>query len=474
MAGKAENSTIDSVSSKITISATSSQYVGGIVGWSSSTISSTYNNKSITGGKIVGGIVGYSNGTINNTYNTGNITGADDIAGIAGQAFVGVSNSYNSGVIKSDDTAGGIIGSSSANSTTNIIHTNLTNYGNVTGKSIGGIVGEARGFVGDTPKSVDIKNSVNQGIIGGDSLPYYAGGIVGYMGNSSLQIVSNMGKVSSLSNATYMDIGIGGIVGTAKYSNTISYAYNTAEVSSSGGIAVGGVAGYVAAYSTLKYSRNTGNVKGVNKVGGIVGRVNAIIDGLSTGLFENLEKTVSPVVIENIYNTGNISGTGKDIGGLVGVSERAKIEKGVNTGTVIGAGENIGGLIGLVDDGIRTTTQNLTTTGVVQNSKGLKKYVGAAIGRNTNNHGSHTNLRFVSNSSNTVNFAFGDNPLIGSYGTNKSNGTATSYTTSSSALSATGTITTSTAHYTFSLGSLWATNNSLVNSGRPYLKNFYW
>jgi hypothetical protein len=63
----------------------SSNYVGGIAGYSRGTISNSYSAGHVSGDEYVGGIAGMSKwGTISNSYNTGSVSGTNSVGGIAG------------------------------------------------------------------------------------------------------------------------------------------------------------------------------------------------------------------------------------------------------------------------------------------------------------------------------------------------------------------------------------------------------
>ncbi|MBR2485977.1 MAG: InlB B-repeat-containing protein, partial [Clostridia bacterium] len=96
------------------------QYVGGIAGHNSGTISNCVNRSTVPGTNYLGGIVGYNAGTINYSYFDGSVQGTSYIGGIAGYNTSAINNSYCLvvGTISGSSYVGGVVGSSSTNVTT--------------------------------------------------------------------------------------------------------------------------------------------------------------------------------------------------------------------------------------------------------------------------------------------------------------------------------------------------------------------
>ena len=125
------------------------QNIAGICGQSYGTISNCYSTGTVIGELInIGGIVGSSTslvsssyGTVSNCHNTGSIEGVQNTGGICGfnDCHQTIENCYNTGNITGDMDLGGICGENTANA----IIKNCYNTGNVTGtdKRIGGIIG---------------------------------------------------------------------------------------------------------------------------------------------------------------------------------------------------------------------------------------------------------------------------------------------------------------------------------------------
>ncbi len=96
------------------------QYVGGIAGHNSGTISNCVNHSTVPGTNYLGGIAGYNAGTINYSYFDGSVLGTSYIGGIAGYNTSAINNSYCLvvGTISGSSYVGGVVGSSSTNVTT--------------------------------------------------------------------------------------------------------------------------------------------------------------------------------------------------------------------------------------------------------------------------------------------------------------------------------------------------------------------
>ena len=192
------------------------QYVGGVVGYaSSSTVSNVYNTGSVSGtGNYVGGVVGYagSYATISNAYNTGSVSGSSDVGGVVGYASSSsatVSNVYNTGTVSGSSYVGGVVGYAYSDATIS----NAYNTGSVRGSSyVGGVVGGMN--------AATVRNVYNTGSVSGDSR---VGGVVGYVtstgNNSTITNVYNIGLVSGTGNY------VGGVVGYTTNRSDITNTY---------------------------------------------------------------------------------------------------------------------------------------------------------------------------------------------------------------------------------------------------------
>ena len=164
-----------------------SQFVGGLAGYNTGTISKAYNTGTVSGGSnsySVGGLVGANiGGTISNAYATGAVSGAPgslDIGGLVGVDSGTISNSYATGGVSGDSEIGGLVG---------------VNTGTIT-------------------------NAYAMGAASGNS---YAGGLVG-LNDGAISNVYATGAVSGGNT-------VGGLVGLNE--GTITNAYATGAVISS-------------------------------------------------------------------------------------------------------------------------------------------------------------------------------------------------------------------------------------------------
>lgn len=166
---------------------------------------------------------------------------------------------------------------------------NLTITGTVKGRNY---VGAAAGYNYGT-----IENVVNEAAI--SATGQSTGGIAGYLNKGTILSCINNGAV------------------TNPYSST------------SASCGTGGICGYAASSAVISNSANHGDVNGVNmySVGGIAGYI-------------------SSSTLENVYNTGNV--TGKRAGGLIGYSTSLTVKKAYNAGIVTTTGTYAGELIGYV------------------------------------------------------------------------------------------------------------------------------
>ncbi|MEM4605848.1 MAG: hypothetical protein QW103_02340, partial [Candidatus Pacearchaeota archaeon] len=132
---------------------------------------------------------------------------------------------------------------------------------------------------------------------------------------------------------------------------------------------VGGIAGYTGYNVSITNSYNTGNISGSgDRVGGIVGfsYVSSIYNSYNTGNISGSSKvgglvgeeldTFYASSIYNSYNTGNISGS-SNVGGIVGYFVGSSISSSYNTGNVSG-NSNVGGIAGYLDASVLSRSYN--------------------------------------------------------------------------------------------------------------------
>ena len=207
----------------------------------------------------------------------------------------------NMTITASGGSVGGILGFSDNGG--NAI-TNCHNLGNIegSGNSVGGIAGYMRNY-GDS-----VSDCSNEGTVNGKA---EVGGIVGFMCGSVSRCI-NYAEITGTGDQ------VGGIVGSAY--GTSNYAYREADIISCANVGavngaqyVGGIAGgfYVA---VVWNCYNTADITGTKYVGGIVGGDDLSMNGKLTRFKlsdrgvpqdSDLENCDS---IKNVYNTGTVNG----------------------------------------------------------------------------------------------------------------------------------------------------------------------
>ena len=196
-----------------------------------------------------------------------NITGQANVGGLVGINTAGeITNSYVTGTVSgSGNNVGGLVGFNTVLSVDAGEITNSCASVSVSGEgnSVGGLVGFS--FVSA------IENSCATGSVSGDGSSSNVGGLVGSKQSGSIENSYATGSVSGDGSSS----NIGGLVGS-KQSNNIRNSYATGSVSSSDS------------------SSNVGGLVGFN------------FDG------DN---------IENSYAIGTVTGSGSNVGGLVGLFE---------------------------------------------------------------------------------------------------------------------------------------------------------
>lgn len=288
------------------------------------------------------GFFAYTNGaTIKNTFFEGNITSiAEEIGGVAGSAYLTsvtkVTTSYEIKSSRQRSRVGGIFGKTESATISNSY--NLSKISVSSASPAGGIVGDML--------TSTITNTYNIGAITGKSTGYISGigGIVG-------QIMNNNGGKSYLTNV-----------------------YNTGVISGSGSNRTGGIFGWLRGQNLeIDNALNYGNISGESYVGGI-GAYYAIASDDSGSL-----------KIENSANTGNLSSTGLNVGGIMGNAYDIEIFNVSNSGNIKGVGR-LGGIIGTHQSDARIGSKlNLSyayNTGKVEaTAKAFENtYIGGIVG----------------------------------------------------------------------------------------------
>lgn len=300
---EASNAEFKNVSIKNTnISATNSNYVGGLIGnnWNTnidnvnvsgsikgvdriggiigrnrnSTISNSSSSVSCSGNAYIGGLAGlnYENATIENCYAIGNVTGTTMVGGLTGSNSMSskVKYSYSTGNISGNSRTGGLVGSNYTGHIENSYSTSTVTGNDRTG-----------GFVGSNNNNSNIINSYSTGYVDGDN---FTGGFTGTNDNSSIQ------NCYSTTNIEAEGWTIGGFTGSNLNNASIDSCYSTGNVA--GGSPAGGFVGRNQSGATISNSFTKSKTLGGitlngfagNITGGTIDSTNSYDNNLSTDL----------------------------------------------------------------------------------------------------------------------------------------------------------------------------------------------
>lgn len=315
-------------------------YVGGLVGQTyGGTIENVTSNVNISNGfYYIGGVVGYSNSTISDTNSEGDVEGFFAVGGLVGESNDGIFDSKASGNVTgisseywgASDSIGGLVGRTTVGSDV----TNSSFSGNVSGaNNVGGLIGDSQG---------NVSGSYATGTVSGTN---WVGGLIGYATSANIRDSWSSSQVTGNGS-------VGGLVGASFRNSTIQDSYATGLVE--GQNQVGGLVG-TAFTDDITYSTNqilnshaSGNIQGSNRLGGLVGSMGDPLLGYNTNL---------PSRLENSYALGNVTGVDNSfgIGGLVGEAfGNSSIKNSIAYGDTEG-NNNIGGLVGTLEGSIRNS-----------------------------------------------------------------------------------------------------------------------
>lgn len=346
--------------------ATGSSNIGGIIGTNNGNMYSGYNESIVSGNDKVGGIIGEnkSGKTVSNVVNATSVTGAtkgndisEYVGGLVGVNSGSVTNGRNNGTITGNEYVGGLVGN---NASKNSVLTNLVNESSaaITGERyVGGIAGSNAGTITtgneETDKTV---NLINRGTITGQQ---YVGGVAG--SNSGIITNANNDVELNVKDSTADAEFFGGIAGENTEKGIINNATNTADVNADGATYVGGIVGEND--GTLEnMAGNSGNVTGENYVGGVAGlnTNNKPLNGVEASNTGTVFATAggaggifavnnANITNSKLTNNGAVIGKGGNgTGGIFGVNSGDISESSLINevdGQVIGT-NNVGGLIG--------------------------------------------------------------------------------------------------------------------------------
>jgi hypothetical protein len=342
------NSTVDNVTVNGKINA-AGDYIGGIIGLNNkSNITNSEANIEITFASgtpdFVGGIVGFnSGGIIDGSTARGSVSGSEYVGGIVGLNTENgsVTNSTSLTTVFGSGFIGGIAGDNRETDRVNGLTTISGSKfnGAVSGfNSIGGAVGENSG---------DISGTVSSGSV--TAFNQNAGGLAGLNWSGNIENSASNANVSASQT-------VGGLVGWSDGNASISNS--AAQGNVNGDSAVGGLVGKNV--GEISNSIATGNVSestsgsGID-IGGLVGTNesanSSVTNSIATGTVTGSGKVGGLIgnsllsVISNSIATGDVNGV-TVVGGLIGISDRDAIIGSHASGDVMGSGNQIGGLIG--------------------------------------------------------------------------------------------------------------------------------
>ena len=343
-----------------------SEYVGGLAGnLMSGIIDNCYAQYTITAGNdalYFGGLVGRSTGTMINSSSQGVLTvgkGSRWVGGLTGYAGSTVNNCRTSGAIITVGTGitsyyiGGLAGefTSSAHPLDNCSSSCSITPGG-TADYVGGLVGRhTRGTVSNSFSAGAVRGNINVGgLVGGSVIPEglsgvisqcystgevhancNVGGLVGYTEHAGIIGCHSTGAVTAADSAQQ----VGGLVGGAWYSGSVTNCFSTSPVSTGVNVwSVGGLLGMASNVAVIKsYSSGPVVAGGADTrfVGGLIGSGGG---------------TMSPVT--DCYSLSSVDAgvASRWVGGLIGQTHSNGITRCFAAGAILSSGDYTGGLIG--------------------------------------------------------------------------------------------------------------------------------
>lgn len=344
----------------ITINASTSTRVGGLVGYSS---------------RNSGDLVGFTNCSVSGA----SITGANETGGFAG--FIGNPNITNcsfSGEVTGVDTVGGGFGKIEVGANITIYNEefNLETTVTGTGRNLGAIAGSSgAGFDGFTIDSSNI--TFNTSITS-----EYVGGVVGYVNPNGTATITNCTVTIPITGYNY----VGGIAGGTSSANVnLIIAYCDVNTTITGNNYIGGIIGRSDLYgasSEVSYCTVKGAINGSgSNIGGIAGFSARKLSNLSVDTDLTINASETSDYVGGIVGYGNRAPyfenctcatpiTGRDfvggiMGGRSGLNENLTMVS-CNTDTTITGRNHVGGIIGLHDvHGSGSSISDCTVKGTI-------------------------------------------------------------------------------------------------------------
>lgn len=339
-------------------------YVGGFVGWGDIdkdlNITDCNMESYVRGDKYVGGFVGIAKNigilrlTGTNNIRNKNIAGNMSVGGIVGKiddCKMNINGPTNilfghNGITANKMYAGGVAGEAYDTQ----IYVSFVKYNEALTVSsdfcAGGIVGYLSNstllsnnyltYVSGAKRAIPKKDQFDADFNGNVTGRNRIGGAVGFATNSNIKYISVRANVAGTDS-------IGGIVGAAELTTTTHLIEQcTFDGTVKGNKDIGGICGKFTKDGRIDSSVNYGKIEGNENVGGIAGAAN----------YHDITQTRT--FFYACVNTGNVSGT-TDVGGVVGYLHGSNgsdyyihVESCANYGNINGNKSTTGGIVGLI------------------------------------------------------------------------------------------------------------------------------
>ncbi|MCL1605517.1 hypothetical protein M3079_05920 [Phascolarctobacterium sp. ET69] len=262
----------------------------------------------------------------------------------------------------------------------------IVTFGNtVTSKgNAGGIVGvnnsgnfsknETTGSTNDGVLTNGIYDVESTGSVIAGSSSAIAGGLVGKNDGGLANSFSDSAVTVDTNVTSGTSVGLGGVVGVNTEKGNVQYV-DSLGVTNGGATGSSNIGGIIGTNNGNMYSGyNESIVSGKDNVGGIIGENDG---GINYTVEEDRTVTWSKGTVENVVNATGVTGTGNNVGGLLGTNI-GSVENGRNNGTIAG-NEYVGGLVG------NNASKNSVLTNLVNDSSAAitgERYVGGIAGSN--------------------------------------------------------------------------------------------
>ena len=425
--------------------------IGGLIGLSEdSNISNSYVSGNVSGDENIGGLIGLSeDSNISNSHAIGNASGDENIGGLIGESEDDtISKSYAKVNITGNHQIGGLIGFENYKYYESIVTDSFYNADEVTINDKLGVITayglydtQYQDWFSDKTLNIADYFTYNNGVYEISDLVNLKN-ILGFahleennfklMDNIDLSEVSDFyipilksdfnGNENTISN---LNININNdYLGFFGYTKNVSiFDLGIEDLNIMGYENIGGLVGYNTESSTISNSYTIGNITGTSRnVGGLVGDNNAVIsDSYTEGIVTGGNNTGGLVgdnnaAISNSYAEGTVNGQ-YNTGGLVG-DNNAAISNSYTTVNVTGTSNNVGGLVG----NNNSTIIDSYTSGSVSGTSGVGGLVGYSYGAISNSYSTGE----ISGTSSNVGGLVGSNrsTITDSYSSGLVNGTS--------------------------------------------------